>query len=273
MLKMFLAIGVAIALPACTIERSTQSISTPSPVASPQVKPIKQAPPKDESYRLALDRADSANSISQSAQSREDWQLVVSRWRQAIALLKRVPPKDPNRKLANQKLPEFQKNLSLAQKRADGIGKEKIVTLDSGIRVDAPLSPTEIASVYEKGQQGYRIPIKYRKSRIPVIDVVFNGNQQYEMMVDTGASATMITEAMAQTLQVQIIGSSNAMTAAGLTTVEVAMVKSISVAGNTIRNVPVSIGPLDVGLLGHDFFGDCDISITRDYVELKQCGI
>lgn len=63
------------------------------------------------------------------------------------------------------------------------------------------------------------------------------------------------------------------MTAAGVTTVQISVIRSMSVAGNTIREVPVSIGAIDVGLLGHDFFGDCDISINRDYVEFRQCNI
>jgi hypothetical protein len=28
-----------------------------------------------------------------------------------------------------------------------------------------------------------------------------------------------------------------------------------------------------VGLLGHDFFGDCDVTIRRDVVEFADCSV
>ena len=39
----------------------------------------------------------------------------------------------------------------------------------------------------------FRVPIKRRSGRTPVIDVTFNGGQSFEMIVDTGASKTLIT--------------------------------------------------------------------------------
>lgn len=261
------AIGVG-----CSRMQSRQKQS-PQVVAVPiQASPTPSAKSIGEDfYQTALDRAASARTISQSAQSPEDWQLVASRWKNAIASLKRVPKTDPNHKRANQKLTEFNRALEKAEDRAANTGKEKIAAQDPGIRIDRRMSPEEIATAATQREQGIRVPIKYRKNRIPVIDVTFNGNQRFEMMVDTGASATMITEEMARQLGARVVGETQAMTAAGITTVQIAVVQSISIAGNTIREVPVSIGPLDVGLLGHDFFGDCNISIDRDYVEFRQC--
>jgi len=40
---------------------------------------------------------------------------------------------------------------------------------------------------------GVSSPIKRRASGTPVINVTFNGTQQFEMIVDTGASGTVIT--------------------------------------------------------------------------------
>lgn len=255
----------------CSRTQSTQSRVPPEPAPAARLIPTPAAAPIENFYQSALDRAASARSISQSAQSAEDWQLVASRWKNAIAALKQVPKADPNRKFVNQKLAEFNQALVNAEERATQTGKEKVAVLDPGIRVDRALSSVEIASIAAQKEQGFQIPIKYRKNRIPVIDVIFNGRQRFEMMLDTGASATMITEAMAQQLGAKTVGETQAMTAAGVTNVKIAIVKSISVAGNTIQNVPVSIGPLDVGLLGHDFFGDCDISIKRDVVEFRKC--
>ncbi|MBW4419014.1 MAG: retroviral-like aspartic protease family protein [Myxacorys californica WJT36-NPBG1] len=237
----------------------------------PEKTPAPQETPQDESYRLAMDRADSAKSITESAQSPEDWELVIGRWRDAIALLKQVPNADPNKKFAIQKLREYQRNLVVAERRARGMGKENIKVIDPGFSIDPPISKAESAPSYSEGDNVYRVKIKYRKNRIPVIDVVFNGSQRYEMMVDTGASSTMINEEMAERLGVKVVGTTKAQTAAGVANVQIGFLRSIAVGNNTIVDVPVSIGPLDIGLLGHDLFGDCDLSIKRDVVEFAQC--
>lgn len=267
------AIVLAVIAAGCSREESTQVVS-PQVSSSPvQVVATPSAKPSENFYQTALDRAASARTISQSAQSPEDWQLVASRWKSAIAALKQVPKSDPNHKRVKQKLSEFQQTLTRAEDRAARTGKEKVAAQDPGIQIDREISAEELSTIVAQKERGIRVPIKYRKNRIPVIDVVFNGNQRYEMMVDTGASATMITSEMARQLGVRVVGEAQAMTAAGVTTVKVAVVQSITVAGSTIREIPVSIGPLDVGLLGHDFFGNCDISISRDYVEFRQCNI
>jgi len=262
------AIGVG-----CSRMQSTQP--TPLQTATPSARtiPTPSTKPIEDFYQSALDRAASARSITQSAQSPEDWQLVASRWKTAIASLKQVPKSDPNRKFVSQKLFEFSQALSQAENRVVRTGKEKIAAQDPGIRIDRAMSADEVAAITAQKERGIRVPIKYRKNRVPVIDVMFNGTQRFEMMVDTGASATMITPEMARRLNARAIGETQAMTAAGVTTVQVAVLQSISVAGITIREVTVSIGPLEVGLLGHDFFGDCDISINRDYVEFRQCNV
>ncbi|MCL2932026.1 MAG: retroviral-like aspartic protease family protein, partial [Trichodesmium sp. MAG_R03] len=49
----------------------------------------------------------------------------------------------------------------------------------------------------------YQIPIKGRSpGGTLLIDVTFNGNQTYPMVLDTGASDTLITQEMAKTLKV-----------------------------------------------------------------------
>ena len=100
---------------------------------------------------------------------------------------------------------------------------------------------------------------------------MFNGRERFEMMVDTGASGTMITEAMAQQLRIKTVGSVEAMTPSGKTQFKVGYIDSMVVGGGTLQSFPVAIGP--VALLGHDFFGDCNISIKRNQnvVEFSQC--
>lgn len=243
--------------------------SSPVAIASPAAKSVKS--PQSEAYQLAIDKAQSAKSMSQSVQSADDWKLVASRWQQAIGLLKQVPKADPNKKFANQKLAEYQRSLALAQSRADQTGRDRGETLESKIVVDAPLTDAmrEANASGVGGGGSYRARIKYRQSRIPVIDVLFNGSRQFDMMVDTGASGTMITPDMAQALGAKIVGSTTGMTPAGQTEFAVGMIKSIRVGTRVIRDVPVTIGP--VRLLGHDFFGSCDLTIKQETIEFQQC--
>lgn len=133
----------------------------------------------------------------------------------------------------------------------------KVVSLADlcGISNAAPTNP-----------QVFQAKIKRRASGIPVIDVTFNGKQKFEMLLDTGASQTTITQAMAAALGVVPVGTEKSMVANG-TVVEspIGRVASITVGGATVTDPMVSIAP--VPLLGQNFFGDYDVIIRRDLVE------
>lgn len=209
------------------------------------------------SYQQALDKAESAASISASAQSPEDWKLVAAQWKDAIALMKQVSPNDTNRTSAMQEIARMEVGLDRSQQNIDRF---------KGNNSDIATGP-----VTEPRRGIYRAAIKYYSSGIPVVDVTFNGRERFEMMVDTGASATMITESMAQRLRVKTVGSVEAMTPSGKTQFKVGYIDSMVVGGGSLQSFPVAIGP--VALLGHDFFGDCNISIKRNQniVEFSQC--
>ncbi len=115
----------------------------------------------------------------------------------------------------------------------------------------------------------YRAAIKYRHHGIPVIDVTFNYGQTFEMIVDTGASGTLITQEMASSLQVTPMGWVDIYVADGrVVTLPTGSITAISVDGATITNVPVVIASsMPIGLLGHDFFNGFDIKINEDAVE------
>ncbi|TAG23188.1 MAG: hypothetical protein EAZ39_01425 [Oscillatoriales cyanobacterium] len=104
-------------------------------------------------------------------------------------------------------------------------------------------------------QKVFQAKIKRRAGGTPVIDVVFNGNKTFEMIVDTGASGTLITQRMATALGVRQVGTGRAGIADG-SIVEF------------IQNVEVAIAKqMEIGLLGHDFFGNYDVKIKKDVVE------
>ncbi|MEH2251998.1 retropepsin-like aspartic protease family protein [Nostoc sp.] len=118
----------------------------------------------------------------------------------------------------------------------------------------------------------FRVPVKRHFGGTPVIDVTFNDKKTFEMIVDTGASETIITLSMANTLQLQATGTMQAQIADG-SEVEfpTSKVKSIAVGGVTANNLQVAIAPkASIGLLGHDFFGNYDIKILEKEVEFHH---
>jgi predicted aspartyl protease len=118
----------------------------------------------------------------------------------------------------------------------------------------------------------FRVPIKRRIGKTPVLDVTFNQQQTFEMILDTGASSTLITQKIANALQLQPTGKINAQIADG-TEVQffTGKVKSITVGPAIANNIEVAIAPkASIGLLGHDFFDNYDIKILEKEVEFRH---
>lgn len=114
----------------------------------------------------------------------------------------------------------------------------------------------------------FSVPIKRREAKIAIIEVVFNERYTYEMLVDTGASGTVITPAMAETLQIEPEGSARVSTAGGVINAPMGRIKSIATGGITVNDVVVIISPnLPIGLLGQDFFGQYDLVIREQVIE------
>ncbi|NJR18018.1 MAG: aspartyl protease [Calothrix sp. CSU_2_0] len=118
----------------------------------------------------------------------------------------------------------------------------------------------------------FRVPIKRRSGKTPVIDVTFNGNQVFEMILDTGASGSLITQEMAKSLNIKPSGVVNASIADGShVEFKTGIVSSIGVSGAVVNNVEVAIAPkADIGLLGHDFFDNFDVKILEKQIEFNR---
>lgn len=116
----------------------------------------------------------------------------------------------------------------------------------------------------------FKVPIKRRHQGIPVINVVFNRQHTFEMMLDTGASGTVVTPAMAATLQVKQEGVVRASTAGGEILAPIGYVSSVEVAGLKADRVLVGIAPIGIGLLGQDFYSEYDVIIRKDVIEFHH---
>ncbi|WP_088893713.1 retropepsin-like aspartic protease family protein [Leptolyngbya ohadii] len=276
---------------------------SPTVVNSPAIEaPVPAQPPQTQakttttqqsstSYKQALDRAKSAAGIAQSAQSKDDWQLVVNRWQQAIDLLKTVPKSSRDYSQAQGKLQEYRRAQVQAQQRFNRASLPKdpdaVIVLAPSPAISpaasslptvprrAAASPVSPPAASGADPRAFSAPIVRRAGNTPVIRVLFNGNQPFDMILDTGASGTVITRPMAAALGVVPVSQARVNTASERNvTFPLGYVQSIEVGGAVAQNVMVAIaGPeLDLGLLGHDFFGNYDLVIRSDRVEFRERG-
>jgi len=88
------------------------------------------------------------------------------------------------------------------------------------------------------------------------------------MIVDTGASGTVITQ-MAAALEWWQWLKQRQIPPVPMRLNFVAISIPFEVGGAFVKDVPVAIASpeLEIGLLGHDFFGNYDVTIKRDVVE------
>ncbi len=116
-----------------------------------------------------------------------------------------------------------------------------------------------------------QVPIIRRAGLTPVIEVSFNDSQTYEMILDTGASGTLITRGMADNLKLRHNGEIVASIADGSRVrFPTGRVNTIAVEAARVSDVDVAIAEdMSIGLLGHDFFGNYDIRIGKDVVEFS----
>lgn len=103
--------------------------ASPTPVAKPSAPATKASPvpvakasaPAASSknptmaFYNAVTKATSAAELTQTAKTKTEWNTVAGNWQQAIAFMKTVPRTNKNHKVAQQKVVEYQKNLTYAQ--------------------------------------------------------------------------------------------------------------------------------------------------------------
>lgn len=110
----------------CSTEQRQAISPSPTPSSSLSTKPIltpvtSTAPspsPQTDPFPDANDKAIGAATISQSAQSKDDWNLVFGMWQEAITLMKAVPKSSSNYALAQKKVTEYQRSLAFAKQQA-----------------------------------------------------------------------------------------------------------------------------------------------------------
>lgn len=217
-----------------------------------------------ESAKMAWNRSFELEGVAPAPASATESQPMVTPMSPASNVI-------PMRSVAAKRKPPGQ----IPQMLVGGLVATMLILFGANIRSIISMAtgtPNFVAS--STGADGrYEAPIVDSLHGIPVINVNFNG-QTFPMMVDTGASGTLVTQPMAAALQIRSIGQVESATANGTAVFEVGYVRSIEVDGATVYNVPVAVGmaDLEIGLLGHDFFQYFDVLIRQDVVEFHPRG-
>lgn len=103
---------------------SPKAGTPPKPAATPKAATPKAAtkPPaatKSEPWKNGVSKAVSAATLTQTAKSSEEWNVVIADWEAAIASMKQVPKNNPNYAIAQKKVSEYERNLAYAKQRAN----------------------------------------------------------------------------------------------------------------------------------------------------------
>lgn len=116
--------------------------------------------------------------------------------------------------------------------------------------------------------RGFRVPILDRAGGIPIVAVTLNG-EKFPMLLDTGASMTMITEKMARSSGFRQQGTERVRVADGrVKEVRKGTISSINVGNLQMNNFEVLVG--EVPLLGQNFFGEYNVTIAQDFVVFRE---
>ncbi|BAY46154.1 hypothetical protein SAMD00079811_37620 [Scytonema sp. HK-05] len=74
--------------------------------------------PKDDNFEKAINKGKIAAQLTKSAQTTDEWKVVVKRWEQAIKLLEEVPTSSNNYPMAQQKILQYQLHRDFAKQNA-----------------------------------------------------------------------------------------------------------------------------------------------------------
>jgi hypothetical protein len=136
----------------------------------------------------------SAATLTQSAVSKEDWELVSSKWQNAISLLKQLPNSSPNYVKAQVKIQEYERNLNYARQQLDL----------------PPLTPPEVVATQEtvnkESQQNGESLTENSVPEAPIAAPLFNTSTE-KVSSPASPQATTVTASVSQPPQVAFTSS------------------------------------------------------------------
>jgi predicted aspartyl protease len=243
-------------------------IISPSPIIhapTPTPNTSLTQPNDGDVYQAALTKAEAANTIAQSATSKDDWLLVASNLQTSIAMLKSISVASSQYIHAAKILPKYERQLMIAQQKSINF-----VPRSSSQISKLVTSPTSLAA--NQNSDLFSLPIEQKLGGIPVVAVTFNHKHKFLMLLDTGASRTLITQRMFEQMKLKSVGTSKAKTANGIGSFSLAQIDRVQFGSGVTNSVLVAIGDntLNYGLLGHDVYDGYDMTIKEHSIEFRK---
>jgi predicted aspartyl protease len=275
------ACGTTTPAPEVSVAPAPVASAPSSPLASPIDTAAMNASIANDRYQDALNAAAAARAVSETALAKEDWLLVADRWQRSISKLKEVPKNSINYPLAMKILPQFQQNLANARQKAANFRAPKADQPVSDLRNSDPVKKTnksdknaDLPVVITKVEQStyFSLPIVAKNNNVPIVEVVINGSDRIQMMLDTGASKTLLTKGVAEKLKLVSVGKTKAKTANGTAEFDTVKLDSVEFGQGKVTDLSVAVGDnsLNYGLLGHDVYKGYDITLAEDSVQFKK---
>lgn len=175
------AVVSSLMLAGCSPEPTTPPVEVteqppPEPVVEASLPELEPVDPYDGNYQQALDSADFATKLSDSAVSLDDWNLAESRWNQAIQLLETIPEGHSTYDLAQTKIAEFNLALANTQQRQPSTGTFSLA-LQKGIEA---ATLTQTAS----NPQDWKTVAILWEEAIDLLKVVPEASSEYQAAQD-----------------------------------------------------------------------------------------
>ena len=138
-------------------------------------------------------------------------------------------------------------------------------------RVSTPESPRVAEPEIRPPPRKASVPIE-RHGQVVVIQATLNNKRSAKFVVDTGASYTLISNALARELSIDVGAKTKTLpfqTANGLINAPVTSLGSIAVGGMEVRELPIAVhdaipDPQVAGLLGLNFLSHFRIDIDTE---------
>jgi hypothetical protein len=84
----------------------------------PNLPNLQSSPSQTDAFRWAVNRAMSASEITQIAQTKDEWLTIVGWWKESIDLMQSVAYISKDRKVAQEKVQEYQQKLAYANRQS-----------------------------------------------------------------------------------------------------------------------------------------------------------
>lgn len=122
--------------------RPVADLAEPAPSQSQTQMPTSAQNTQSNPFRDAVNHAMEAATLTQTANTADEWNTVAEKWQQAIALMQAVPAAHPSYETAQAKVAEYQKNLEYARQSVQKAqaAAQRMTNCEAAVRAAARVS-------------------------------------------------------------------------------------------------------------------------------------